>query len=127
MLTPDEEVQLRGNAECFIHFHTPEPLNQSDGVELQAAATQNPITGDYTPTDRDDYLLVDTSGGNIVITLPTAAGGREFEVVKTAVANRIDVVPTGSDTVLWATGVSIYNRGTAIRFKATDSGNWIAI
>ena len=127
MLTPDEEAQLRGNAECFIHFHTPQPLNQSDGAELQAAATQNTVTGNYSLTERDDFILADTTSGNIVITLPLAAEGREYEIVKVAVPNRLDVVPTGSNTVLWSTGVSIYNRGTAIRFKATDSGNWIAI
>ena len=119
--------QLSGNAENFTHYHVSEPLNQSDGAELQAAAQQNPITAaTYTATARDDYLLCDTSSNSITITLPEAAQGREFEVIKTAVANRLDVVPTGSDTILWTTGVSIYNRGTAIRFKAT-TGNWIAI
>ena len=119
--------QLSQGAENFTHYHTPEALSQSDGAELQAAATQNTITATtYTATARDDYILCDTTSNNITVTLPAAAQGREFEVVKTATANRLDVIPTGTDTILWSTGVSIYNRGTAIRFKAT-TGNWIAI
>lgn len=122
----DKSDQLFGQAENFLHYHPPIPLSQSDNAELQGAQTQNPVTSDYTVTARDDIILVDTTTGVVTITLPTAAQGREFEVVKTTIPNRIDVVPSGTDTILWTTGVSIFNRGTAIRFKAT-TGNWIAI
>ena len=119
--------QLSGNAENFTHYHVPDPLSQSDGAELQASATQNSVTGNYSVTERDDYILADTTSASITITLPPADQGREYEVIKVATANRVDVVPTGTDTVLWSSGVSIYNKGTAIRFKATITGNWVAI
>ncbi len=125
-MNDQRESQLYGNAENFEHYHTSEPFNQSNVAELQGATTVNPVTGDYTLTSRDDIILVDTSSGPVVITLPEAAQGREYEVVKAAEGSYVSVVPTNPDSVLWNEEVRFYNRGTAIRFKAT-TGNWIAI
>ena len=89
------------------------------------------VTGDVTLGVDDDVVLVDTSGGNVVVTLPEISDQmvrdkQEFEVVKTIAANRIEIVPTGSDTILGEPDALVFAQWTALRFRAT-TGNWVAI
>jgi hypothetical protein len=117
-----QEAQLVGGAECFIHFHPREPLNREDLEALQASDLVQSVTGDATLDGRFDIIQVDTSTTSITVTLPPAANGKEFQIVKIAAANRVIIVPTGTDTLVGATQVNIYNQWTSLRFKAVTGG-----
>ena len=121
--TGEQFSQLVGGGECFIHVHPKEPVDFSDVIELQAAEPITVVTGDYTPTKVEGMLLVDTSAGNVTITLPTAFNGREWYVIKMVPQNILFVVPTPPDTILGSTdGVAIYGQFTALHFKAITGG-----
>ena len=85
-----------------------------------------PVTDDITVSDRQDFILVDTTSKNIIVTLPVAKNGREIEVMKDAEANYVSIVPTSPETILGETEVRVYNYGTSLRFKAVN-GRWVII
>lgn len=79
----------------------------------------------------DEVVLVDTSGGNVEITLPEISDSmirtkREFEVVKIEAANRLTITPTGTDTILGEPDAQVYAQWTALRFRAATA-NWVVI
>lgn len=128
MLDPRQEQALIGGGDCFEHYHsedrraTQQQMNQLQGILNQTTATAN-----TTLLDHHDHVLVDTSAGSITITLPVGKDGKEYEITKTAAANTVTIVPSGTDTILGATGVVILYQWTSVRLKATTSQNWIGI
>ena len=85
------------------------------------------VTGDYTLTLADGMIEVDTSTAPVTITLPGAgedlvAEKREFTVKKSTAGNYLRILPTGSDTIDYSTGVIVYNRGTSLTFRAVTGG-----
>ncbi len=110
---------LIGGGDCFAHWHSADRVPSSDMLHgLQAIAKQQPVTGDYQATINDDYLLVDTSAGDVTITLPMAVGGNEVEILKMSSAYTVIVLPMGTDTILTTTGVTISTGDAAIHFKS---------
>lgn len=128
MLEQDELDQLRGGAECRIHYHPKDFPDINDLVNLQAVNPGLPVTGDVTLGNEDSLILVDTSGGDITITMPPAASGREYQIIKTDAAFIIYVVPAAGETILGsATGIAITLFGTCVHLKATTNNDWMAI
>jgi len=120
--------ELIGGGDTRLHFHledrTPTHLTLEQMQSVTNVGTQ---TGNYTATPQDDIILVDTSAGNVTVTLPLAKGGKEFEPVKAEAANVLYVVPTAPDTILGsATGVIIRNQYDALRLKSV-TGGYIAL
>jgi len=66
-------------------------------------------TADYTATLDDFLILVDDSGGSVVITLPAATNtGKEFLVVKSvSSANTVTVQCTGADKIEGSASVTL--------------------
>lgn len=84
-----------------------------------------------TLTSLDDTVLVDTSAGNVTMTLPEISdnmirGKREFELVKTEAANTLIILPTGTDTIVGEPDALVSAQWTALRFRAT-TGNWVVV
>jgi len=89
------------------------------------------VTTSSTLDPDDDVVLVDTTLGNITITLPLITDTmiytkREHQIVKTVAANTITVSPSGADTINGSASASLVTQWTAIRYRAT-TGNWVAI
>ena len=124
MLSPEQEEQLVQYGDCPLHFHSSDRRPSQDFIhDSQRILRQDTVTADTTLTERQDHILV-----GVTITLPRCFGGREFEITKIVAANTIYVEPTIGDTIVGsATGASIVMRWTSIRFKATDTKNWIVI
>lgn len=88
---------------------------------------QTSVSGDYTVAMTDSLLLVDTASGNIVVTLPLVDRWMideklTKEVVKIASANYIRVLPQGTDTINDEPDAFIYDKDTALAFRAFDDG-----
>lgn len=127
MINPDQEAQLIGSGECFLHVHPQEVLDFDDLLDLMVSQPVNTITGDYEPTKADYLILCDTSLNDIRITMPLAALGREFQIVKISEANRVFIDPTPPDHIRFSlTGAIIYNIGTSLHLKAI-TGGWIFV
>ena len=89
------------------------------------------VTTDATLTALDDVILVDTSSGDVTVTLPEISDNmvtykQEYEVVKLESANTLYVDTTGGDTICGEPDAIVTEQWTALRFRATP-GNWVVI
>lgn len=80
---------------------------------------------------QDDVVLVDTTAGNITITLPEISDTmirdkREFEIVKAVAANTLTIDPTGTDTINGAANATTTTQWTAYRLRAA-TGLWVRL
>lgn len=126
-LTPQQESNLTSAGDCREHWHSEDRiLSQDSVIQFQNLTTLKPISDDFAVTERWNGVLVDTTLQNVVVTLPTARHGREFEVVKNAAAHYVSIIPTGVDTILGLAEARIYNYGTALRLKAI-TGGWVFV
>lgn len=127
-LREDEIDQLTGGAECRIHHHPKEFPDIDDLINMQAVNPGRTVTGNTPLGSSDTLILADTSTGNITLTLPPAADGREYQLIKSARQNVMYIVPQAGETVLGsATGLVVYNFGTCIHLKAVTDNDWMAI
>jgi hypothetical protein len=89
------------------------------------------VTGNTTLSGDDEVVLVDTSGGDVTITLPGISDSmvrlkREYEVVKVDAANTLTIAPTVGDVIMGEPDAVVTVQWTALRFRATP-GEWVAI
>jgi hypothetical protein len=89
------------------------------------------VTGNTTLGSYDEVVLVDTSAGDVTITLPAISDAmvrlkQEYELVKTVSANTLHINPTGADTIVGDANVIVTVQWTALRFRATP-GDWVII
>lgn len=100
-------------------------------VDVDAHYGAYTTTANATLDKMDEVVLVDTSGGDVTITLPEISDDmvrdrREYETVKTTAAGTLTVAPTGSDTIMGAADAVVTVQWTALRFRAT-TGNWVLV
>ena len=80
-------------------------------------------TTPYAVSRGDNIVLVDTTSASVTVTIPTSKNdGWECEVVKTSAANRVIILPSGTDTLVGETSVEVYDQWTALRFRAVPNG-----
>mgnify|MGYP000849594142 FL=1 len=129
MITPEQLSQLVGSGECFIHTHPREVLGFQDRLDLAGATSVATITDPaYAPSPKDEVLLADTTAGNVVITLPRANKGREFQVIKVAGGGSVIVKPTVPDTINGSPeGVVFSNNYTSLRLKAVFGTGYLSL
>lgn len=75
------------------------------------------VSANYTAVNKVDFILVDSTSGVITITLPLARSGARFTVIRTAGANNVNVVPSGTDTINGGASVAISASYTPYTFK----------
>lgn len=127
MLSPQQESSLTSRGDCFEHWHSEDRvLRHDDVLAYQSLTVVFDVSTNTVIDDRFDFIRVDTSAGNVDVTLPPAKSGRELEVMKNSAANRLRILPSNSDLILGATEVRVFNYGTSLRFKAVSDG-WFII
>lgn len=128
MLSAEEVDQLHGGAECRIHHHPKEFPDLDDLVNLEAVNPGEPITANETLGNLRSLVVVDTSGGDITITMPPAQNGREYQIIKGSPSFTLFVVPSAGETILGsATGIFMVSFGTCVHLKSVTSNDWMAI
>lgn len=72
--------------------------NSINNAAITSIAT---ITGNTTLDNTYSTVLVDTTSGNVTVTLPLASGanGRKYNIKKIASANTLTIAISGSDTI----------------------------
>lgn len=83
------------------------------------------ISANYTLTDRDDHLLVDSTSGNVTVTLPKIRNGKKYSIVHQTGSNLLTIQPTSPDTIVlpFGTTISIF-KGSSLNFKAINN-SWV--
>ena len=89
------------------------------------------VAGAHTLGRDDSLLLVDTTAGSIVITLPESTDDlidarHTVNIKKTVAANTITLTPSGADTVDGAASMALTAINSAVTLRAV-LGGWIAI
>lgn len=122
-LDATQEAELTGLGDCQLHWHAADRrIDHARILEMYSNTNVVTKSGNYTITERDDYILVNQTA---TITLPLAKNThREVEIILIAAGKTLTVVPTGTDTVQGATSVVTTVQWTALRFKAI-TGGWV--
>jgi hypothetical protein len=100
-------------------------------IRVDSSLGAHTEAGDFTVIAEDEVVLVDTTAGNVTVTLPEISDALvrekyEVELVKKVAANTLTVLPTGTDTILGEPDAVVTVQWTALRFRAA-TGNWIII
>lgn len=102
-------------------------FTQSELAESAGSLTMATITADPAPALIDTFYLVDTSGGAVTVTLPTAVGisGKSVVIQKnTSDTNTVIVQTTSSQTINGAAPpLYLLNQGDSVTFTS-DNTNW---
>ena len=122
-MTPEQEAALTGGGDCQEHFHLYDQRPTQALLQgLHAVASRRTIVSDTVLTGIEDFSVIDTSAGNVLITLPVAKQGLESELLKKFPENMVIVTAQGTDTILGQLNpVTISSGNAAIRFKAFDT------
>lgn len=120
----------------LIYSTTDNKIYFDDGTSLIQLSTSsgsgnlsvNTVSSNTTITTLYDLVLVDTSSGDVTITLPTAVGnqGKVFQIFKTASANKIIIDGNGSQTIDEELTQEVYVKLTNIPI-CSDGANWIIL
>jgi len=103
--------------------------NSAGGISIVAASTPTTafttITTSTTLSAAVNAVLVDATGGNITVTLPTAVGANIPYIVKRkdASANTLTIATTSSQTIDGATTMQILYQYTSVTV-VSDGANW---
>jgi hypothetical protein len=125
MIDSHQEALLIGGGECPLHTHPEDIMNFDDHIDQMDSDPIIEVSSDYIPTDTDFRIRVDTTAGDVIITMPVAANGREYQIMKRFNANRLFIIPTAPDTIIGSeTGVIVYNAFTSLHLKAVFGEGW---
>ena len=127
-LTQSQLDLLTKGGETFLHYHPRHIMDADDVYNLQVARVVREVVDDYVLTNNDEFLLVDTSVKNITITLPHSEFQREYQIIKTASAHSLTIVPTAPDTIMGSTSTDITGLYSSLRLKMyVKNRNWFLI
>lgn len=121
-LTEFEREQLVSKGPCNLHTHEVNLNEHKHVVSLQALEVVVTVTANHVADYREDIILVDTSAGNVTITLPPSRGGKKFYILKTKAANAVTVQFTGGETLLGAASYSLSAQAEGRWFKGVYEG-----
>jgi hypothetical protein len=79
------------------------------------------VTSNYTVTEDDDTIFIDTTSGSVTLTLPHATQrvpGREYVFMKTGGSNAVILDPTGSIQINGAPTLSFSETGREVRARS---------
>ena len=126
MLDAYQLAQLTNQSECFIHTHPKVPLDQTSGLELQAAQPIEVVAGGDTLMAAQDIVSIDPAGGSVTLNLPPATRSKEYHITMVG-DGLLTLNPDGTDTICGETDAILTVKWTSLHLKANNNGNWIML
>lgn len=82
-------------------------------------------SADYTATDVEETILVDSSGATRTITLPAAANykGKKYEIIQTSTSNQVIIDGNASETICGSTTIRLSGVNDSVTIQS-DGTNW---
>lgn len=122
-MTPEHEAALTGGGDCFAHWHSEDRRPTHDFLRgLQSLAVTKSSSSSVTLTGGEDIVRVDTSAGDVTVTLPPPVNGEEVTVIKTSALNTLTII----GSINGAVSKSYTTQWSSRTFKAID-GQWSII
>ena len=122
-LTVNQEQELTGGGECYLHNHPEDRVPTHDTLNrLQNLAAPKTVTANYTVDYSDDHILVPAA---YTVTLPRSRANKEFEVTRTGTSN-VTVAAYGTETICGSSTALLTAQWMSLRVKGVTNG-WIVI
>ena len=85
------------------------------------------VAGNYQAQASDTVIVVDTSGGDVTISLPTATiTGKRLVIAKeTSDANTVTIAPFGNDTIESSSSKTLSARWSKAVLESDGVSNWL--
>jgi len=127
MLTENQESALTSAGDCFEHWHSSDRIMDYAAHQQLVTMETSAILGAGTFTiDRDiDYVVVDSSLGNVTLTIPSAVYNLSITVVKTSALNTV-TVNSISGNINGAVSYVLSAAYSSAKFKAIN-GNYYKV
>lgn len=125
-LTPDQYASLVGGGDSPLHYHANDRTPNNDTLKGLAGAykSKTVTAGTTVLTGAEDYIIADTTSGNVLLTLPSAVKVFEIEILKPSSKNIVVFAPFDTDTILGLNASYSLSLGNAaLRFK-TFGTDW---
>ena len=126
-MTPEQESNLTSQGDCQEHWHSSDRLRTHDDgrqlVNLEYA--QRVYAGTHSVDPTADYVLVDSSGGSVTLTLPHPSKRLATTFVRTSALNTV-TINTPSGVINGAATYSLIGAYLPVRLKAID-GNYYRV
>lgn len=137
VLRPFTDINFKNGANVTITASTNQTTKYTDitiassgGGGGSFSYTVNSISTDTTASETSGYIvyLIDASGGNVTLTLPTAAGNTALFAIKrtTAQGNTVTIQAFGSETIDGGNTALLNVQYESITI-VSDNSNWIII
>jgi hypothetical protein len=119
---PIDEASLTGGGDCSAHWHSADRVPTQDFLHgLQAAGGVITVSASTILRGTEDLVLVDTTVGDVTLTLPRARNGREVTILKTSALNKLTVQGIDGQLINGRVTQTYYTRWTARTFKAVGN------
>jgi len=116
--------ELLSGGDTFAHWHSEDRAPSQNFLHgLQQLMNQQTVSSDTALRPGSDVVFVDTSAGDVTITLPTPTNGQEYTIVKTSELNSMIITATPPATVNGHASATYTTINTARTFKAYE-GDW---
>lgn len=124
-MNPSQEHALCSGGETTLHSH-PHTVTLDQLHRMQQLQTQKIVSENTTLTGNNDIVFVDTSAGNVTVTLPAVSFGQEFTIVKVSALHTLTIAATSPNTVDGASSISYTTQNTVRTYKA-GSADWQSV
>lgn len=122
-LTDVQHVLLTEGGACDLHFHPNDRVVQHEQLDqIQALKTIRSISANYVATAKDDILVIDTTSGNVSVTLPLAKGFKEFTIVKSVGVNVLTILFSGGQLMFSQSSIVLTTLSDVRTLKAISGG-----
>lgn len=83
------------------------------------------VSANYTLTAYDDHIVVDSTSGDVVLTLPDILNGKRYWIIHELGGNLLTIQPSAGNTIVlpYGTTISIF-KGSSLVFKAVSKTQW---
>lgn len=126
MMDAYKELVMGGDTRLHHHLEDRIPTHETLRT-LQSTGRVVPTSSDYSVLDRDDFIEVTTSGGNVNLTLMPGKHGKELVISKLSAANTLTITPSAGQTINGAASLALTAQWASVTLKYIGNNDWRVI
>lgn len=123
-----DDPSLVNGGDCFSHWHSSDRQPTHDFLEgLQTLCRVKEASANYEASLNDDYNLVTTSGGAVIVILPKARNNRVITFTKVGGGNTLTLTTTSPDTINGGASLVISSNYAPVRLLARQGIGYVQV